>query len=362
MRSQAEGSSQLFATTNPDMDSWVLDFVKWYLNEEGFPDPERNGKIRYFLIVDDSPVFADTEEELAKDYPNLCYHINDVTGETQYIPPLSICVLLGTIFDNPELIRTNPKYLSSLKAQSSVNRKRLLDGCWYARAEGSNYFDRNWLHKLDKKPFGCIEARGWDLASSEPSEKYRHPDYTASVKMLKTKDGRFVIVGDYDPATLDPKTNIMGRFQKRPGDRDQTMLNQSILDGSDCVMILPKDPSASGDYALKEQIKYFNKHGFTVKKDPTPNNKSKLKRFEPFATACEQGLVSIVESTFNKQTLDHFYKELEAFDGERSTASRKDDLPDSAASVYSYLVGSKSHKAIPFSSIDSPTMKAQMGL
>ena len=48
-----------------------------------------------------------------------------------------------------------------------------------------------------------------------------------------------------------------------------------------------------------------------------PSNKAKLKRFEPFAVAAQNGLVKIVESDFpNQETLNAFYKELEAFDGE----------------------------------------------
>ena len=104
MRSQAEGSSQLMASTNPDRDSWVLHLVEWWLNEEGYPDPEKNGATRYMLIVDDMPVFGDSEKELAELYPDFCYQLNELTGETVYIPPLSICVLLGTIFDNPALL------------------------------------------------------------------------------------------------------------------------------------------------------------------------------------------------------------------------------------------------------------------
>lgn len=91
------------ASLNPDMDSWCLKLVEWWLNEEGYPDPDRNGVTRYMLIADDTPVFADTEKELADLYPHLCYQENDITGETIYVPPLSICVILGTIFDNPAL-------------------------------------------------------------------------------------------------------------------------------------------------------------------------------------------------------------------------------------------------------------------
>lgn len=127
MRSAAEGNSFLLATTNPDCDSWVFNWVSWYL-KDGVFDEDKLGIIRYFLIVDDTPVFGDTPEALAEDYPDLCYIDNPLTGETQYVPPMSFCMIGGNIFDNPELIRLNPKYLSALKAQTKVNRARLLDG------------------------------------------------------------------------------------------------------------------------------------------------------------------------------------------------------------------------------------------
>ena len=150
LRSQAEGDSFAMGTCNPDPDSWIYNWVEWYLNPEGYPDQDKDGVVRYFVIVDDRPVFADTEEELADAYPDICYQDNG--DERVYIPPLSFTFISGTIFNNPALIKSNPKYLSALKAQSPINRARLLDGNWHARAEGSNYFQRRWLNKLDKVP------------------------------------------------------------------------------------------------------------------------------------------------------------------------------------------------------------------
>lgn len=120
---------------------------------------------------------------------------------------MSFTFISGTIFDNPALIKSNPKYLSALKAQSPINRARLLDGNWYARPEGSNYFcQRSWLNKLDKVPLNCTEARRWDLASAEPSDKNRY-DYTASIKMLKTNQDTYIITfGDYIQETFDELT------------------------------------------------------------------------------------------------------------------------------------------------------------
>lgn len=354
MRSEAESDSFLLATTNPDSDSWVYNWVSYYL-KDGLFDEDKLGKIRYFLIVNDSPVFADTEEELARDYPDLCYQWDDVQKKQVYIQPLTFCFIGGTIFDNPALIRQNPKYLAALKAQTEINRRRLLDGDWHAKPEGSNYFDRSWLHKLESKPLGCVEARAWDVASEEPSDKNRHPDFTCSVKMLKSKDGQFIIVGDYEPQSLDESTQVMGKYRLRPGQRDASMVRQAYHDGVDCHVVLPEDPSASGKVAFREMAKQFIAEGFIVKKDPMPNNKSKLKKFEPFSSACQNGMVSIVESTFNKETLEAFYKELTSFDGERSTSSKKDDLPDAAASVFNHLCAAKIIRPFSLPTIDAPT-------
>lgn len=341
------------ASCNPDSDSWVLSWVEWYLDSAGYPDPKKDGIIRYFVIVDDRPIFADTAEELAEEYPDICYQENG--DERVYIPPMTFTFVSGTIFDNKALIKANPKYLSALKAQSPINRARLLDGNWYARAEGSNYFQRNWLNKLDKIPMECTEARGWDLASSEPSDKNRYPDYTASIKMLRTPQDTYVIVGDYTEEAVDPLTKVNGKFRKRPGERDLIMLRQAKQDGVDTFVVLPKDPGQAGTFAFNEMAKMFTNEGFIVKEDPNPSNKSKLKRFEAFSSACQNGLVSIVEDSFEPATLAAFYKELESFDGERSTADRKDDWPDACASVFAFLATKKIHKAPTMPRFNAPT-------
>ena len=69
-----------------------------------------------------------------------------------------------------------------------------------------------------------------------------------------------------------------------------------------------------------------------------PNNKSKLTRFQPFASACSNGLVRVVRSSFpNKSTYDAYMKELESFDGTNSTPTKKDDWADATASAFNYI-------------------------
>lgn len=359
MRSAAEGDSFCLATTNPDYNSWVYNWVSWYL-KDGIFDESKLGVIRYFVIVDDTPVFSCDEKELADSYPDLCYIYNPIEDKTEYVPPMSFIFIGGTIFDNPALIRANPKYLSALKAQTEINRRRLLDGDWHAVPEGSQLIERRFFNKLDKLPNeSYIEARAWDFASEEPSDKNRYPDYTTSVKMRKYKDGTIVIMGDYEEDSFDEKTQVYGRYRLRSGARDKAILRQAQSDGNQCVMVLAVDPASSGKFQYQEQSKFFMSEGFLVKPDPMPNNKSKLIKFEPFATAVQNGLIYIYEKSFNnKQTLETFYKDLEKFDGSRSSSSYKDDLPDSAASCYNFIITGKVRRPMSAGTSTSTTLSS----
>lgn len=361
MRSESETDSFVLGTTNPDPDSWVLNWVEWYLDDKGFPDKSKCGTIRYFLVVDDQPVFRDNEEELAEEYPDLCYVENDVTGETVYVPPMTFCFIGGTIFDNPALIKSNPKYLSNLKAQTKVNRERLLDGNWYARPEGSNYVTRGMVKKAEVIPHDAKCVRAWDKAASEPSDINRYPDYTACIGMAKDTKGDYYLFGNFHDDNHDDKSDVYGKFRKIIGKRDALIRKQAEFDGSDMEVILPQDPGAAGVAEFTESAKALSAAGIVAKADPMPSNKSKLTKFSPFASACENGMMFIVESTFeNKATLDGFWKEVESFDGERSTGTKKDDWPDCAATAFNYLAKKKVLVPFVLPKINSPTKYASM--
>lgn len=368
LRSSSETDSFFLGTCNPDADSWLLKWVLPYLREDGMPDEEKVGKILHFIIDNDEPVFAETAQELKDKYPEACQDINANTGEIVEIDPQTICVISGTIYDNPELIRLNPRYLASLKAQTKVNRDRLLHGSWSAREQGSSYFERDWLNKIAYKdiPNKMRFVRAWDKASSIPTEKYRYPDYTASIKMGKDIDGNIYIFGDYDVDAHDQDSEIIGRFRRLPGDRDNLIETQARIDGNEVVVVLPKDPSGAGVVEFQESAKKLISKGFVVRPDAMPGNKKKLQRFFPFSSACQNGFVYIVEDSFpNQETLDHFYKELEVFNGERSTATIKDDLPDCAASAFNTIQQERVYEAVSIptpSAGNSRTLYSSSGL
>ena len=326
LRSAAEGNSQLFCTMNPDPDSFMREWVDWWIDEEGYPIPERSGVKRYFCRHNGEMKFADTKEELKERFPEALKVWNPLTKKYVEVEPKSMVFINGTIFDNPALIAANPQYLAELNSLPEIEKARLLHGNWDARPEGANYFDRKWLKKADSIPLNAVSCRAWDKASTEPSDVNTHPDYTASTKMYKSKDGFFYIVGNYHPDIHDKKDpDVLGKFRERPGARDTLILKQAKYDGADCAVVFSQDPGQAGVTEYQESAKKLIEEGFRVSKDPMPPINSKLSRYTPFSSACENGLVYIVESTFDRKTLEAFYGEHEAFDGERSTRTRKDD-------------------------------------
>ena len=350
LRSAADMDSFCIGTCNPDPDSWVLKWVEWYLDSEGTPREDRCGTIRYFYVINDKPIFRDTKEELLEEFPEVGKILNPVTGEIIIVEPKSFCFINGNIFDNPALIAANPKYLSELMALPEIEKARLLYGNWYARPEGSSYFRRTSLIKVEEVPEEVISCRAWDKASQEPNDLNKSPDYTAaSPKISKCKNGFYYLEGNFCPETNDDnpeEPTVLGRFRKSPGERDRRIEAQAIADGKDVTVIFGIDPGQAGKVEFQESAKKLIEKGFIVKADPMPTNKTKVTKFSPFSAACEAGLVHIVEGSFDPETLNSWYSEMEAFSGERSTSIRKDDRPDGMASAFNSISSTKHRKIV----------------
>ena len=98
----------------------------------------------------------------------------------------------------------------------------------------------------------------------------------------------------------------------------------------------------------KSCVRYFRKDAAT--------NKNKLARFATFTSASQNGFVYVVDSSFsNKATLEAFYRELESFDGSRSTATIKDDWVDACSDAFNYLQKKKVYRTPAILPINAPT-------
>jgi hypothetical protein len=128
------------ATTNPDADSWVAEFIAWWINQEtGFPIPERGGKLRWFIRLNDKLLWADRPEELVEKYG-------------AEVMPKSVTFIPASIKDNHLLMEADPGYLANLMALDQVQRERLLDGNWKVRKRVDGMFQKGWLKFIDVRP------------------------------------------------------------------------------------------------------------------------------------------------------------------------------------------------------------------
>ena len=175
------------ATCNPDADSWVAKFISWWINQEtGYPIPERSGKIRWFIRRNETLHWANTKQELWKQF--------NLVTEEERAEPRSVTFIMSQLKDNQALLKVNPQYMANLKALSIIERERLLNGNWKIRAASGLYFKRSQLGDiLEKIPEDVIQwVRCWDLAATEKTDK-GDPAYTAGVLIGKRKNGRYII-------------------------------------------------------------------------------------------------------------------------------------------------------------------------
>ena len=155
------------------------------------------------------------------------------------VKPLSFQVILGTIYDNPYLIENQPEYLASLEALPDVERRRLLLGDWTARESASTHFMRTWCKEdIVEPPKSEIvhTVRSYDLASTLKSESNNSPDYTATCKVSKLKNGDYFV-------------HDVQRTRIRFGEWKRFILDNAIKDGVDVDIILPQDPGAAAKAA-----------------------------------------------------------------------------------------------------------------
>lgn len=118
------------ATCNPDADSWVLDLIEWWINEEGYPIPEREGALRYFIVDRDSYIMGDSYEDVYQQSKHILDPLMEGSGYPKEAFIKSLTFISGSIFDNKKLLETDPNYLGNLNAQDEDTKNALLKGNW----------------------------------------------------------------------------------------------------------------------------------------------------------------------------------------------------------------------------------------
>jgi hypothetical protein len=175
------------ATCNPDADSWVADFLAWWIDPaSGLPIPERAGVLRYYVRVDEKIQWADKPEELMPDLPRQ----EDLPPGIDPPRPISVTFIPARVFDNPALMQINPEYYTWLLSLPTLERERLLCGNWKIRPTAGLYFKREWCAVVDELPAELDVVRYWDLAATEKTQ-FNDPDWTVGIKLGRDRNGAY---------------------------------------------------------------------------------------------------------------------------------------------------------------------------
>lgn len=210
-------------------------------------------------------------------------------------------------------MKRQPEYVAWLEGQDRETKEALLYGNWYVTKSFDGYFKRAWTPIIDSPPFVARRFRGFDQAGSICDEVNKDPDYTATVLMSKTRDGKYCIEHAH-------------RFRERFHEVEEYMLNLSRSEPDDITYVIPVDAGAAGKAYARSLQQKLAETGRHVILHPT-GNKSKLIRFRPLASVCQSGAVSVVSASWN----DWFFDELEQFQGD---GKQHDDALDAAVSAF----------------------------
>ena len=152
------------ATCNPDADSWVAEFLAWWIDPEtGLPIPARAGVLRYYVRIAGRIAWADQPEDLMQHLPPP----EDLPPGVDPPRPISVTFIPASVFDNPALLRVNPEYLAWLLSLPLLESERLLGGNWKIRPAAGLYFKREWCAVVDQVPADLDIVRYWDLAATD---------------------------------------------------------------------------------------------------------------------------------------------------------------------------------------------------
>lgn len=274
------------ATCNPDADSWVADFISWWIDQEtGYPIPERSGEIRWMVRMNETIYWSDTYQGCVQQAID-----NGVPPEDAKSMPKSVTFIASTIDDNKVLMAKDPSYKANLNALPIVERERLLKGNWKIKPAAGLFFTRYQVGEVLRSVPNDVRywVRCWDLAASPKTAK-NDPAYTAGVLMGKRKNGRYIVA------------DVINR-QLASGDVRKLVKTTASMDRAKYGRVrirLPQDPGQAGKEQAESYIKFLS--GFSVR--AVLETGSKESRAEPMAAQWQAGNFDIVEARWNEEYL-----------------------------------------------------------
>ena len=300
------------ATCNPDPDSWVADFISWWIDPDtGYAIPERSGVIRWMLRRGEEIYWADSREELWERF--------NLKTKEERREPKSVTFIASSIYDNKALLAIDPGYLANLKALPEVDRERLLYGNWKIKAAAGLYFKRSQVEMVEIAPVKLKAiCRAWDIAATEDKET-GDPDYTAGVLIGKTLENEYIVL---DVINQRIKAGEVAKLIKNTAIADKAKY------GLKCQISIPKDPGAAGVIVANNYVKMLSGFPVTV---VTPTG-AKQVRATPFAAQWQNGNVKVLAAPWNEA----YFTQLESF-----PESKHDDMVDASSDSFTNVAEAK---------------------
>ena len=288
--------------TNPMYNHGIYHWIKdVYLDHEGIPLDEMSNVERYFVMENSKPIWFDNRKDAEAIYGS---------GTDSGIS--SFRAIKAHISQNIPLLKSQPSYLSNLKALPEIKRKIFLDGSWTAREEEAGLYHRAWSKVV---PFPNTKARKrtrtWDCASQPVSSATPAPDWTRGLLVSKDDNGIYTV------------EDLVSK-RDRPHVIEQLILDTAKADvelyGSNYVVGIARDPGAAGERVATDMKRKLAEIGVNCKL--IRPSKAKRTRFLPFSSVAEAGFVQVVRADWNEE----FFCELEEFSGLKP--KERDDIVD----------------------------------
>jgi predicted phage terminase large subunit-like protein len=257
------------ATTNPDADSWVKEFLAPWVDDEHPEFPYPAGKLRWFTVEN-----------------NVITWVPAAWRDENGLPGKSMTFVPARVFDNRILLAQNPEYLGSLRALPLVEQQRLLYGNWKVRPAAGKVFNRAWIEVIDVAPAGGRDVRFWDFAATEKKLASADPDWTVGLRLRRAPSGVFVVID-------------VVRVRASPGEVKRLMYHTTTQDGPGVAVRWEIEGGASGKMVnadLVHMLAGYDARGVLPVGD-------KVQRAQAMAAQALAGNVKLVRGMWNAELL-----------------------------------------------------------
>jgi hypothetical protein len=152
--------NRIWGTCNPDPDSWVRRFIDWWIGEDGYAIPERDG-IKRYCFMDENSTDTIYWGNSPREVYDQCSDIIDRLWKPEYdalgfdrisMFVKSVVYVRAKLEDNIKLITADPNYVANLAQQDEEARARDLEGNWNFKATGDDILKMDDMERFFNAP------------------------------------------------------------------------------------------------------------------------------------------------------------------------------------------------------------------